>query len=96
MTLPFLGAANYYGNLDRFVEDVWELTEEDGATVIAVSSHSRRLAEIFGGEGVDVTLVDELDRVPDVGSITLMQSAAGGLSDGFSLPVREGRLAVFS
>ena len=104
VTLPFLGAGNYYGNLDRFVEDVWELAEEDGATVVAVSSHSRRLSEIFGGEGVDVALVDGLGRVPDVGSITLMQSAAGGLSDGFSLPIhgqitgedRDGRLVVFS
>ena len=104
VALPFLGAANYYGNLERFVEDVWELAEEDGATVVAVSSHSRRLAEIFGGEGVDVTLADGLERVPDAGSITLMQSAAGGLSDGFSLPVhgrgrkgdRDKRLVVFS
>ncbi len=96
IALPFLGAGNYYGNLERFVEDVWELTEEDSATVIAVSSHSRRLSEIFGGEGVDVTLADRLDRIPDAGSITLMQSAAGGLSDGFVLPLDEGRLVVFS
>ena len=87
VVMPFLTATNYYGNLDRFVEDVWELTEEDEATVVAVSSHSRRLSEIFGGEGVDVSLVDGLGRVPDAGSITLMQSAAGGLSDGFSLPL---------
>ena len=104
VALPFLATGNYYGNLERFVEDVWELAEEDGATVVAVSSHSRRLAEIFGGEGVDVALADGLDDVPAAGSITLMQSAAGGLSDGFSLPVygrgrgedRDGRLVVFS
>ena len=87
VALPFLATGNYYGNLERFVEDVWELTEEDRAMVVAVSSHSRRLAEIFGGEGVDVALADGLDDVPAAGSITLMQSAAGGLSDGFSLPV---------
>ena len=87
VALPFLATGNYYGNLERFVEDVWELAEEDGATVVAVSSHSRRLAEIFGGEGVDVALADGLDDVPAAGSITLMQSAAGGLSDGFSLPL---------
>ena len=87
VALPFLATGNYYGNLERFVEDVWELTEEDGATVVAVSSHSRRLAEIFGGEGVDVALADGLDDVPAAGSVTLMQSAAGGLSDGFSLPL---------
>ncbi len=100
IALPFLGAGNYYGNLDRFVEDVWELTEEDGATVIAVSSHSRRLSEIFGGEGIEVTLADGLEGVPDAASITLLQSAAGGLSDGFTLPLhgkeRNGRLVVFS
>ena len=100
VALPFLATGNYYGNLERFVEDVWELTEEDGATVVAVSSHSRRLAEIFGGEGVDVALADGLDDVPAAGSVTLMQSAAGGLSDGFSLPIhsgdRDGRLVVFS
>ena len=100
VALPFLATGNYYGNLERFVEDVWELAEEDGATVVAVSSHSRRLAEIFGGEGVDVALADGLDDVPAAGSITLMQSAAGGLSDGFSLPIHSGdrdkRLVVFS
>ena len=100
VALPFLATGNYYGNLERFVEDVWELTEEDRAMVVAVSSHSRRLAEIFGGEGVDVALADGLDDVPAAGSITLMQSAAGGLSDGFSLPIhsgdRDGRLVVFS
>ena len=104
VALPFLATGNYYGNLERFVEDVWELTEEDRAMVVAVSSHSRRLAEIFGGEGVDVALADGLDDVPAAGSITLMQSAAGGLSDGFSLPVngrgrsgdRDKRLVVFS
>ena len=99
--LPFLAATNYYGNLERFVEDVWELSEEYSATVIAVSSHSRRLSEIFAGEGVDVTLADSLDCPPSAGSITLMQSAAGGLSDGFSLPLHDdagqvGRLVVFS
>ena len=100
VALPFLTAGNYYGNLERFVEDVWELTEEDRAMVVAVSSHSRRLAEIFGGEGVDVALADGLDDVPAAGSVTLMQSAAGGLSDGFSLPIysggRDGRLVVYS
>ena len=94
--LPFVGSGNYFGNLERFVEDVWELTEEDSATVVAVSSHSRRLAEIFGGEGVDVALSDGLEDVPDAGSITLMQSAAGGLSDGFVLPVGGRRLVLFS
>ena len=100
VALPFLATGNYYGNLERFVEDVWELAEEDGATVVAVSSHSRRLAEIFRGEGVDVVLADGLDDVPAAGSVTLMQSAAGGLSDGFSLPIysggRDGRLVVYS
>ena len=100
VALPFLAVGNYYGNLERFVEDVWELAEEDGATVVAVSSHSRRLAEIFRGEGVDVVLADGLDDVPAAGSVTLMQSAAGGLSDGFSLPIysggRDGRLVVYS
>ena len=63
-----------------------ELAEEDGATVVAVSSHSRRLAEIFRAEGVDVVLADGLDDVPAAGSITLMQSAAGGLGDGSRCP----------
>ena len=100
VALPFLATGNYYGNLERFVEDVWEMAEEDGATVVAVSSHSRRLAEIFGDEGVDVALADGLDDVPAAGSVTLMQSAAGGLGDGFSLPIysggRDGRLVVYS
>ncbi len=96
IALPFSGAANYFGNLERFVEDVWELAEEDGAMVAAVSSHSRRLSEIFESEGVDASLSEGLERVPDGGSITLMQSAAGGLSEGFVLSVGDSRVAVFS
>ena len=96
VALPFLAAANYFGNLDRFVDDVWELSDEDGATVVAVSSHSRRLAEIFASAGVEASLSDDMDSVPAAGSVTLLQSGAGGLSDGFALPLDDRRLVVFS
>ena len=96
VALPFLGATSYFGNLDRFVDDVWELSAEDDATVVAVSSHARRLSEIFAGAGVDASLSDNMDSLPAAGSVTLLQSAAGGLSDGFVLPLGDRRLVVFS
>ena len=96
LELPLLPAPAYFGNLERFAEDVWEMTADGGAMVVAITNHSRRLAEIFAEAGIDAALADELPEPPARGSITLMQSAAGGVSEGFVLPLAASRLAVFS
>lgn len=95
-SLPLQPAPTYFGNLDRFVEDVWEMAEGSGAAIVAVTNHSRRLSEIIAEAGLDAALTDTLAGLPAPGSITLMQSAAGGLSEGFVLPLDGRRLAVFS
>lgn len=95
-SLPLQPAPAYFGNLDRFVEDVWEMAEGGGAAIVAVTNHSRRLSEIVADAGLDAALTDTLADLPAPGSITLMQSAAGGLSEGFVLPLDGRRLAVFS
>ena len=95
-SLPLQPAPAYFGNLDRFVEDVWEMAEGGGAAIVAVTNHSRRLSEIIADAGLDAALTDTLADLPAPGSITLMQSAAGGLSEGFVLPLDGRRLAVFS
>ena len=96
LELPLLPAPDYFGNLERFAEDVWEMSAEGGAMVVAITNHSRRLAEIFAEAGIDAALADELPEPPAPGSIMLMQSAAGGVSDGFVLPLSDRRLALFS
>ena len=94
--LPLLPAPAYFGNLERFAEDIWEMTTDGGAMAVAITNHSRRLAEIFADAGIDATLAGELTEPPARGSITLMQSPAGGVSEGFVLPLADRRLALFS
>ncbi len=96
IAMPFQPSSMYYGNIERFVEDIWELSEADGATVVAVTNHSRRLSEIIGDADLSALLATDADAISATGRITLVQSAAGGLSEGFMLPLGERKLAIFT
>jgi transcription-repair coupling factor (superfamily II helicase) len=93
--LPFASAPAFLGKLDSFAEEVHDLAR-DGQTVIAVTSHSRRLGEIFSEYGIAADVSESLEVVPDQGSITALQAQGAGLRDGFVLTVDGRRLAVFS
>ena len=95
IVLPFTPAARYYGSLDRFVQDAWELAE-GGAAVVAITSHARRLSEIFADAGLGALAADGLEGRPERGRVTIAQSAAGGVGAGFGLSLCGGDLAVFS
>ncbi|MCH8060959.1 MAG: transcription-repair coupling factor [Chloroflexi bacterium] len=93
--LPFTSPPTFFGKLDSFVDEARELME-DNARVVTVTSHSRRLGEIFSESKVKVELPDEMVEVPKPGSFTLVQSEAGGLNEGFVLTSQGETLAVFS
>ena len=92
--LPFASSPTFMGKLDSFVEEANELAQERHR-IIAVTSHSRRLGEILGDHGVDASIQVSLDETPAPGSVTVLQSGAAGLGEGFVLSVAGRKLIVF-
>ncbi|MDA0770961.1 MAG: transcription-repair coupling factor [Chloroflexi bacterium] len=95
IVLPFSSPPSYFGKLDSFVEDVRELNE-DSHRVVAVTNHARRLREILADYGVGATLPDELEALPEPPVVTVLQSEAGGINEGFILSGEKQKLAVYS
>ena len=95
VVLPFSSPPSYFGKLDGFVDDVRELGK-DSHRVVAVTNHARRLSEILSDYGVGATLPDELQALPEPPTVTVLQSEAGGLNEGFVLTVDRQKLAVYS
>ena len=91
--MPFDSAPTFLGNVNSFVQDASELTEQ-GGSVLAITSHSRRLDEILSEAGVSATLAPYLSSVPAPGSLTLVQSAGPSFGDGFVLSAPDRRLIV--
>ena len=95
IVLPFSSPPSYFGKLEGFVDDVRELGK-DSHRVVAVTNHARRLIEILADYGVGATLPDELEALPEPPIVTVLQSEAGGLNEGFVLSLENQKLAVYS
>ena len=92
-TMPFGSPPMFIGRVENFVQDAAELLE-DGARIVAVTSHSRRLEEILTQNSVPCTLATSLESTPEPGLLSLVQSAGPNFGDGFVLTVPSGRLIV--
>ena len=92
-TMPFGSPPTFIGRVESFVQDAAELLE-DGARILAVTSHSRRLEEILSHNSVPCALAASLESAPEPGTLSLVQSAGPNFGDGFVLTVPDGRLIV--
>ena len=93
--LPFSSPPTFAGNLDAFAEEVADLAGV-GHRPLAVTSHPKRLGEVLDGYGVAADTVDALSSPPDPGSITIVRTSGGMVSEGFSLDTDDGKLVVLS
>ena len=93
--LPFVSAPAFLGRLDRFSNEAGSLAR-DGHRVVAVTSHSKRLGEILGEQGIDAKLPQSMTKPPEASSVTVVQSEGAGLGEGFELTVDGRKLVVFS
>ncbi len=91
--LPFGSPPTFIGRVESFVQDADELAS-DGARIVAITSHSRRLEEILAQNSVACELTASLESPPGPGSLTLVQSSGPNFGDGFVLNVPDGRLVV--
>ena len=77
----FQPAVPYYGRLEQLASDA-RRHQRAGNSVVAVTQHARRLAEILEGAGVGVSLRDVIDDPPPEGVVYL---ASGSLQEGWAL-----------
>ena len=92
-TMPFGSPPTFIGRIESFVEDADDLMS-DGARILAVTSHSRRLEEILSQYSVPSELRTSLEGPPKPGTLALVQSSGPNFGDGFVLAVPDGRLVV--
>ncbi len=92
--LPFAPPPTFLGQLDGFVEEAGELAGA-GHAVVAMTSHSRRLGEIFADSGVEAGTFEALVQPPSPGSVTILQSDGTAAGDGFALSLDERKLVFF-
>ncbi|MCI0439790.1 MAG: transcription-repair coupling factor [Chloroflexi bacterium] len=94
IALPLSSPPAFLGDIDSFVGEARALASE-GSRIVAVTSHSKRLAEILADYGLGAALAESLEETPAPGSITVLQAEGAGLREGFVLNADGKRLAVF-
>ena len=67
----------YYGRLEDFAEQASSEARQ-GARVVVVSRHARRVAEILEEAGVGAAMHDGLEDAPDAGSVSLVSDFLQG------------------
>ena len=91
--LPIGSPPTFLGNIDGFVDEAAELIT-DGHSVVAITSHSRRLDEILSEQGVSCALTPSLREVPQPGVLTVIQAAGPSFGDGFVLSTPDHKLIL--
>ncbi len=84
----FLPAVPYYGRLEQLSADL-RRRQGEGAALVAVTQHARRVAEILEQQGIGVSVQDGLNVAPSPGQVCVVP---GSLSGGWvvELPVKGG------
>ncbi|PKB63582.1 MAG: transcription-repair coupling factor [SAR202 cluster bacterium Io17-Chloro-G2] len=77
----FQPALTYYGRLEQLASDLRRYQAE-GRSVVAVTQHAGRVAEVLEQDGIGVAVSGTIDDLPDAGSIRV---AAGSLPQGWAL-----------
>jgi transcription-repair coupling factor (superfamily II helicase) len=88
----FQSAKSYYGNMDLFAKGIREDISQ-GRSIIAVSRHSKRVAEILEESDIGVILRDSLEEMPKRGTVTVLP---GSLANGWSLPIGDNGVTIFA
>ena len=88
----FLSPPSYYGQLDRLCEETRQMITE-GHSIIVVTRHSKRLAEILSERELAAVVVNRLEEIPSPGCITIV---SGSLDQGWVLPLLEHRTVLLT
>ena len=77
----FQPTVTYYGRLEQLASDARRY-RDDGVSVVAITQHAGRMAEILEENGAAVTLCQSLEEVPQPGTVYVFP---GSLREGWNL-----------
>ncbi len=77
----FLPAVPYYGHLEQLSADL-RRRQGEGAAMVAVTQHARRVAEILEQQGIGAEVQNGLDAAPSPGQVCII---SGSLSGGWTV-----------
>ena len=73
----FLPAVPYYGRLEQLSADL-RRRQGEGAAMVAVTQHARRVAEILEQQGIGASVQDGLDVAPSPGQVCVVPGSLSG------------------
>ena len=73
----FLPAVPYYGRLEQLSADL-RRRQDEGAAMVAVTQHARRVAEILEQQGIGASVQDGLDVAPSPGQVCVVPGSLSG------------------
>ena len=90
----FFPAPPYYGRLEQLSSDLRQ-RQSEGAALVAVTQHARRVAEILEQQGIGAPVQDGLEAAPSPGQVFIVP---GSLPGGWAVefPAGKGRRASVS
>ncbi|MBM3924422.1 MAG: transcription-repair coupling factor [SAR202 cluster bacterium] len=89
---PFKTPDSFFGRLDQFTAAVLGLAR-NGASIVVVTRHSRRLSEVLAEAGVSASVAETLGTSPNPGRAALIQ---GALEQGWVLESSGRIVALFT
>ena len=91
--MPFSSPPTYVGDIDALANDVRMFLGTEGR-VIASTSHSLRLGELFEEHNLSPALPEDIKKIPEKGTITVIQPGGENIGDGFVLNISGQRLMM--
>ena len=73
----FLPATPYYGRLEQLSADLLR-RQGEGAALVAITQHARRVAEILEQQGVGASVQDALNATPSPGQVSILPGSLPG------------------
>ena len=91
--LPFSSPPRYMGDVTKMADDMGEFSTS-GGRVIASTSHTARLKELFSEQNLTVSFPTDIPKLPESGTITMLKPGRENIGEGFVLNQRGNRLMV--
>ena len=91
--LPFSSPPRYMGDVTRMADDIEEFSTS-GGRVVASTSHTARLEELFSEQNPTVSFPTDITELPESGTMTMIKPGRENIGDGFVLNQSGNRLMV--
>jgi len=91
--LPFSSPPRYMGDVTKMADDMGEFSTS-GGRVIASTSHTARLKELFSEQNLTASFPTDIPKLPESGTITMLKPGRENIGEGFVLNQRGNRLMV--